>query len=253
MDKLKQQAGQSDSLRRLRVFLCHSSCDKPAVRKLYQRLQTCNVDPWFDEESLLPGQDWEQEIRKAVRKTDVVIVCLSRGSISKVGFVQKEIKLALEAYDEQPEGIIFLIPLKMEECEVPERLKHLHSVNYFEDGGFIKLMKSLESKGESLNSKVLPVSQQSDRDAAFRKINELIYDAALDNLDHLWKRTEEVKKFPMTSKEHINVERVRLLLQTLLEDIRGLQHPPLTIEETTLLSQEIDFLITQAPFPKIVK
>ena len=37
----------------LRVFLCHSSHDKPAVRKLYQRLKTEGwIDPWLGEEML---------------------------------------------------------------------------------------------------------------------------------------------------------------------------------------------------------
>ena len=58
---------RTDSLRALRVFLCHASSDKPAVRELYQRLRTDGIDAWLDEEDLLPGQDWQYEIPKAVR------------------------------------------------------------------------------------------------------------------------------------------------------------------------------------------
>src|SRR3712207_6126465 len=98
--------------RPLRVFLCHSLGDKPAVRDLYQRLRAeQGIEPWFDEEDLLPGQDWDQEIQKAVRAADVVLVCLSRSSITKAGYVQKEIRYALDVADEQPEGTIFIIPL----------------------------------------------------------------------------------------------------------------------------------------------
>jgi cold shock CspA family protein len=127
----------------LRVFLCHSSNDKPLVRKLYQRLKSDNFDPWLDEEKLLPGQDWKQEIPKAVHKADVVIVCLSRGSITKTGYVQKEITYALDVAEEQPEGTIFLIPLKLEECEVPERLSRWHWVNYYERNGYKRLLEAL--------------------------------------------------------------------------------------------------------------
>lgn len=49
-------------MRKLRVFLCHSSGDKPAVRYLYYRLCEENIEPWLDEENLLPGQDWIEEI-----------------------------------------------------------------------------------------------------------------------------------------------------------------------------------------------
>jgi hypothetical protein len=74
-----------------RVFLCHSSGDKAQVRDLYQRLRKDGFEPWLDEEDLLPGQDRSQEITKAVRSSAVVLVCLSKSSITKTGFVQKEI------------------------------------------------------------------------------------------------------------------------------------------------------------------
>ena len=44
--------------RKLRVFLCHASQDKPIVRELYQRLLAKGrINPWLDEEKLLSGQD----------------------------------------------------------------------------------------------------------------------------------------------------------------------------------------------------
>lgn len=49
--------------RKLRVFLCHSSQDKPIVRELYQRLIAEGwFDLWLDEEKLLPGHNWNLEI-----------------------------------------------------------------------------------------------------------------------------------------------------------------------------------------------
>lgn len=71
-------------LRKLRVFLCHASQDKPVVRELYKRLEAEGwIDPWLDEEKLLPGQDWDLEIEEAVEVSDAVIVCLSKNSVTK--------------------------------------------------------------------------------------------------------------------------------------------------------------------------
>lgn len=139
------------SKRQLKVFLCHSSGDKPAVRDLYERLRSAAgyISPWLDEEDLLPGQRWQDEIPKAVRDSDVVIVCLSQSSINKKGYVQKEIKYALDVADEQPEGAIFLIPVKLEECEIPGRLSHLQCVN-IEGKGFERLISSLQYRARSL-------------------------------------------------------------------------------------------------------
>jgi hypothetical protein len=140
-------------VRALQVFLCHSSSDKPSARDLYQRLRAENIDPWLDEEDLLPGQDWNQEILKAVRASDVVIICLSLKSINKAGYVQKEIKYALDIADEQPEGAIFLIPVKLEDCDVPERLRRWQWVNLFEENGFTRLMRALDARAATLGIK----------------------------------------------------------------------------------------------------
>jgi hypothetical protein len=96
--------------RKLKIFLCHSSGDKETVRQLCKQLRGDGFDPWLDEEQLLPGQDWNFEISNAVRNSDTVVVCLSSQSVGKAGYVQKEIKFALDVADQQPEGAIFVIP-----------------------------------------------------------------------------------------------------------------------------------------------
>jgi hypothetical protein len=126
-----------------RVFLCHASEDKKAVRTLHSRLQKSGFRPWLDEEDILPGQDWNAEITKAVRATHVVLVCLSQRS-ERPGYVQKEIVRALEMADEQPEGTIFLIPVRLEDCEVPERVRRWQWVDLFEEGGYTKLEVALK-------------------------------------------------------------------------------------------------------------
>jgi len=155
------QGSHSAPTRSLRVFLCHSSSDKLRVRNLYRRLRIEGIDPWLDKENLLPGQDWQQEIRNTMRIMDVVIVCISQNSINKVGFVQKEIVFALDVADEHPAGTIFIVPIRLEKCELPERLRHLHSVNLYEKRGFELLMLSLRRRAAELGVvlKPEPVSQ----------------------------------------------------------------------------------------------
>jgi len=70
--------------RKLRVFLCHSSQDKPIIRELYQRLLAEGwIDPWLDTKKLLPGQDWRMAIEEAVETADNIIICLSGNSVTK--------------------------------------------------------------------------------------------------------------------------------------------------------------------------
>jgi len=129
--------------------LCHSSHDKPLVRELYRKLVAEGMKPWLDEESLHPGQEWDSEIRIAIRKSDVVVVCISGHSVSKAGYLQKEIKLALDVADEQPEGEIFLIPIRFDDCPLPKRLSHLHSPPIV-DRDNEKLLTALKVRATSL-------------------------------------------------------------------------------------------------------
>lgn len=136
----------------LSIFLCHSSGDKPAVRELYDRLSKGGFAPWFDAVKLLPSQDWRTEIGKAVRKSDVVLVCLSNHSLVKEGFVQKEIKMVLDLADEKPPETIFIIPVKLEPCEMPERLSQWQWVNYSEPEGYERLVQALAVRAAQLDS-----------------------------------------------------------------------------------------------------
>jgi hypothetical protein len=133
----------------LRVFLCHASQDKTNVREIHRRLREDGMQPWLDEEDLVPGQDWQLEIPKAVRSADVVLVCLSKFSVSKEGYLQKEIRLALDAADEKPDGMIFLIPVKLEECELPDRLRKWQWLDYFKPSGHGQLLRALQARHAS--------------------------------------------------------------------------------------------------------
>jgi formylglycine-generating enzyme required for sulfatase activity len=128
-----------------RVFLCHAKEDKARVRELYRQLKAAGYAPWLDEVDLLPGQAWRLAIKKIITDPyNLVVVCLSRNSITKRGVVQEEIAWALDVLKQTPEGAIYLIPARLEECEVPDRLADLHWVNLFEPGGFEYLKRSLD-------------------------------------------------------------------------------------------------------------
>ena len=132
-----------DFQRSSQVFLCHASADKPKVRALYKKLIADGFDAWLDEEKLLPGQDFSLEIQKAVRESTAVIVCLTKNSVSKEGYVHKEIKIALDIADEKPKGTIFIIPARFEDCIVPDNLHTLHWADLYKQEGYDHLRKAL--------------------------------------------------------------------------------------------------------------
>ncbi|MBI5963570.1 MAG: toll/interleukin-1 receptor domain-containing protein [Chloroflexi bacterium] len=141
--------------RKLQVFLCHASQDKPIVRELYRKLSAEPwVDPWLDEERLLPGQDWDLEIKKAVESSDAILVCLSSTSVSKEGYVQKELRKVIDVSLEKPEGVIYIIPIRLDECDSPRSLRDRQYIDYFPPRNRIqaydKLLASLKLRKDNL-------------------------------------------------------------------------------------------------------
>jgi hypothetical protein len=132
------------------VFLCHASEDKETARDLYQRLRDDGFRPWLDEEDLLPGHDWEGEIRSAIRRSDAVVVLLSSRSIFKEGFIQREIRMVLDVADEKPDGTIFLMPALLEDCAVPARLRRWQWARLDGESGYNRLKAALELRATSL-------------------------------------------------------------------------------------------------------
>lgn len=116
-----------------RVFLSYAREDGEIAKKIFEDLDQKGIDVWFNVKHLRPGQRWKTEIVKAIRSSDYFLALLSRKSVSKRGFVQKELKEALEVVDELPESQIFVIPVRLDDCSPShERLADLQWVDLFQ-------------------------------------------------------------------------------------------------------------------------
>lgn len=145
----------------LKIFISYSSGDRDQAQKIYEHLLALGSDPWYDQEDLLPGQDWNMEIRKGLDEADVILLCLSKKSVNKEGYVQKEMRLALDLALEVPDGRIFLIPARLEECDLPYSLRNYQWVDLFTKNGWDKLIKSLNVRAKQVNAKLLSDNNSS--------------------------------------------------------------------------------------------
>jgi hypothetical protein len=67
--------------------------DSDAALRLYEDLKTrTDLKPWLDKKDLLPGQNWDIEIRKAIKNSRYFIALFSSTSVQKRGYVHKEFK-----------------------------------------------------------------------------------------------------------------------------------------------------------------
>ncbi len=71
-------------------------------------------------------------------------------SIKQKGFRHEELKIALEKANLIFDDNVFIIPVRLEECNMPDSLLHLHRVDLFETGGYKKLIYTLRKHFESL-------------------------------------------------------------------------------------------------------
>lgn len=107
---------------RIRVFLAYAEEDRVQVKKLYTELQKAGFEPWMDQEKLVPGQNWPRAIERAIELSDFFLGCFSRRSTVKRGHFQCELRYALDLASRVPLEDIFLVPLRLDECDIPRQI-----------------------------------------------------------------------------------------------------------------------------------
>lgn len=135
---------------KVKIFISYARVDAAPVSEIYQRLKAAGFDPWIDSVDLLPGVKWKDAIIKAVREADLFLLCISSQSSNRQGFIQREIKIAFDQLEEKTSDHIYFIPVRLEECELPEKVEEFQCVDWFETGAWEKLEKALRLQAEKL-------------------------------------------------------------------------------------------------------
>lgn len=206
-----------------RVFLAHAREDKAQVRKLYHDLKALGFNPWLDEIDLIPGQIWKTEIPKAIREAEVFLACLSSRSVGKIGYIQNEFRQALAAFVERPPGSIYLIPVRLNDCEVPElaipdrgvSLRDIHWVDLWEEGGFGRLVIAIQKALGAGSSTAVPLSKP-----AVEGSSELVYVSPNDTAERLLSQPINKETLEAYTKwEYPDLPVDEMIQQLLLRDL----------------------------------
>jgi ActR/RegA family two-component response regulator len=128
-----------------RVFLSYAREDRTTVSRLYQRLKRAGFAPWMDRYDLGAGQPWKASIRNAIKRSAFFLACLSKHSVNKRGVVQQELREGMEVARTVPASSVYMIPVRLDECEVPDDLSEYQWVDLFEAGGWEKLYQAVYS------------------------------------------------------------------------------------------------------------
>ena len=127
------------------IFFSYARDDQDTVKLIYKRLQNEGHNPWMDLFDILPGENWEQCIRSAIKRADFFIIFLSNHSVNRRGFLQKEIHMALDVWEGMLRSDIYLIPIRLSECLIPDELSSFQWVDFYDGSGWEKLLSAIKS------------------------------------------------------------------------------------------------------------
>lgn len=151
-----------------KVFISYASEDLSYAARLFDFLKSNNFDPWLDKKCLLPGQDWNSTINFQLRIADFVILLLSKTSVEKRGYVQREFNLAVDYCKEKLDTDIYIIPIKIDSCDVPDKLIKFQWAEYSSPDIFDNILNSLRFQQKRIFD-----SKQKTQDAIGAVIDEL--------------------------------------------------------------------------------
>jgi hypothetical protein len=103
------------------VFLCYARADSAAADWLQEELEAEGIRVWRDTAELWPGEDWREKIRQAITSDAVAFVaCFSLRAVARDRSTQfEELSLAVEAFRRRRPGAPWLVPVRLDDCEVP--------------------------------------------------------------------------------------------------------------------------------------
>ena len=119
-------------MKELSIFVSYAREDTETAVRLYTDLKANGLKPWLDVECLRPGENWKRAIQQAIRDSRYFLALLSTKSVSKFGYVNKEISEALELLEMFPQSEVYVIPVRLDNCQPSyEKLSELHWVDLF--------------------------------------------------------------------------------------------------------------------------
>jgi uncharacterized protein YjbI with pentapeptide repeats len=137
---------------------------------------------------------------KAIEESQIVLLLLSQTAVAKTGFVQKEIREAIEKAKQYPPDRIVLIPIRLDDCQPSyQELRDLQWVDLFPKraSGLFKLVETLiDLEGKSFPQILSRMALSIDKSKKEEQIR-----TREDFLEKLRTKTD----FSATNLMHVNL------------------------------------------------
>jgi len=115
------------------TFFSYSRTDAAFALRLANDLRASGADIWIDQLDIEPGARWDAAIQAALKESNDLIVVLSPKAVASEN-IMDEVSFALEHNRR-------VVPVLIEQCEIPFRLKRLQYISFIEgyDKGYERL------------------------------------------------------------------------------------------------------------------
>lgn len=99
------------------MFVSYAREDVHSAERIASAVGKTGLRAWLDIRQLSGGSRWKLTIAAVIRKADFFVAVLSTRSVGKRGFVQHEIREALEVALSIPEPRVFIVPVGLDHCQ----------------------------------------------------------------------------------------------------------------------------------------
>ena len=126
------------------LFLSYARLDGQQVEAIYQMLSAQGYKPWMDVHDILGGEDWNRAINVAIDRCELFLPILSNNSVSRRGMILKEVRRALDKWNEMLPDDIYMIPLRLDDCPIPELVQNLQVIDWADGKGEASLLHVID-------------------------------------------------------------------------------------------------------------
>lgn len=187
------------------IFLSYATPDRSRVTPYFEELEDSGFNVWMDYRRIVAGQTWDFEIRKALDAAVLVVMFFSQNSTDRRGYLQREIKLALDKAEEKLASDIYIIPVLLDESiSIPDVVKDIQCVRVWEDNPCEAIKDAVNRQLSIIGSEVRAAQERTN--IAWTQTAYKEYWKGLPGYE------AELKLIRLSSTEYSNIEDVNAIL-----------------------------------------
>ena len=146
-----------------KILIYYTHEDIGSAKKIYHDLKRYGLDVWIDYEHVLPGQSWKSAIEEIIKQCKYCLALISSNTTSENGFLRNELKFILELLSRHPELNIYLLTVRLDDCEPSLKNSGINFIDLFPEdqyrNGLKKILYLVNPRSLSLRNSPMPLSE----------------------------------------------------------------------------------------------